>query len=47
MTDQIGYDLWKKIKLENDMTKRTNVVYTKKKTELLWPIGPSAVCDES
>ena len=29
------------------MTDRIGAVYAEKNTELLWPIGPGAVCDET
>ena len=36
-----------KTKQDNDMSNHTSAIYTEKETELSWPIGPSAVCDEN
>lgn len=44
-SSQVRYVM--KTKKDNDMTDCTEVIYTKNKTELSWPIGPGVVCDEN
>ena len=36
-----------KTRQDNDVIDYTGLVYTKKETELLWPIGLGAICDEN
>ena len=37
----------KKTKQDNDMTDHTSVVYIENDTEMSWPIGSGADCDEN
>ena len=36
-----------KTRQDNDVIDYTSLVYTKKETELLWPIGLGAICGEN